>query len=298
MFKIQNLKKVTLVVFFVAGIFFLTIDVCQAAVLYLSPENQTVNVGDTFIQEIKIDTQEPINAIEYQITYSPDILEAVDFSLGNSILTVVAQGPVIDQENGLISFAGGLPGGYTGKIFGGLADNNLVGRIIFRALKDSQSEILIGQAKVLLHDGFGTEAELIVRNAQVEILVEEPGFIQDQWQEEINKDTIPPELFQLQIIQDSSIFDGQHVLIFSTTDKQTGIDYYEVREGNNDWQEAESPYLIIDQKLNKIINVKAVDKAGNERIESMKPVKPFPYWIIVLILIILGIGFWFIVQRK
>jgi len=105
----------------------------------------------------------------------------------------------------------------------------------------------------------------------------------------LKKDTIPPEPFSIEIYKEPLIFDGKYFLIFSAVDKQTGIDFYEAKEGDNSWQKQKSPYLLEDQQLNSIINVKAVDKAGNERIVSLGPLnqskQPSYYWIIALILI-------------
>jgi hypothetical protein len=71
---------------------------------------------------------------------------------------------------------------------------------------------------------------------------------------------------------------------FSTTDKQTGIDYYEVRETDErgnipgtreapQWTRvpANEPYVLLDQNLESLVEVRAVDKAGNERIASLSP---------------------------
>lgn len=56
-----------------------------------------------------------------------------------------------------------------------------------------------------------------------------------------------------------------------SNDKQTGIDYYEVKEGEGNWVKTESPYLLKDQARQSVIQVKAVDKASNERIETIQP---------------------------
>ena len=41
---------------------------------------------------------------------------------------------------------------------------------------------------------------------------------------------------------------------------------------------AESPYLLKNQKLNKNIFIKAVDKNGNERVAVLLPQKPLPWY--------------------
>jgi hypothetical protein len=75
----------------------------------------------------------------------------------------------------------------------------------------------------------------------------------------------------------------------------SGIDHFEVKEGKKDFKKAESPYLLEDQELKSKILVKAVDKAGNEKIaEIIPPAKPFPYWIIFVIIVCLVIIYWII----
>ncbi|KPJ56320.1 hypothetical protein AMJ49_05145, partial [Parcubacteria bacterium DG_74_2] len=83
-------------------------------------------------------------------------------------------------------------------------------------------------------------------------------------------------------------------------DKMSGIDRYEILEEprisflgttKKIWKLGESPYLLEDQSLRSKISVKAIDKAGNERIVKIIP----PYkisWkdIVIVLLILIGIG--------
>lgn len=274
-----------------------------AAVLYLEPSSGEYQPGDTFLVEIKIDTEEEcINTVEANLSFSQDILEAVDFSQGNSILTLWVEPPSIFQERGLVSFIGGIPGGYCGRIPGDPGESNLLGKIIFKVgeTKINQAEIkFLDTSQVLLNDGFGTPAKLTTKGAILTILAEKLEVPKDEWQEELEKDNIPPESFEIEIHQDPAIFEGKYFITFSTTDKQTGVGYYEVKEGDRDWKEAESPYLLEDQGLQSIIKVKVVDKAGNERIaEYLPPKKPFTYWIIILVLIGIGVIWWIIRRFK
>jgi len=268
-----------------------------AAILYLDPSSGEYQPGDVFMVDIKIDTEEEcINTVEANLSFSQDILKAVDFSPGNSILTLWVKIPTIDQESGLISFAGGIPGGFCGKLPGEPGEINLLGKIIFQTKEVSGEQIsaeleFLESSQVLLNDGFGTPAKLTTRGAVFTILAEKLETPEDEWKEELEKDNIPPEPFKIEIHQTPEIFEGKYFIIFSTTDKQTGIDYYEIREGKGDWKIGQSPYLLENQELAEEIKVKAVDKAGNEKIETIGPIKkPFPYWIIVLILIG-GVGY-------
>jgi hypothetical protein len=281
----------------------------SAAILYLEPSSREYQPGDTFIVEMKIDTEgECINTIEANLSFSRDILKAVDFSQGKSIIIVWVKSPEINQEKGEISFSGGISGGYCGRIPGDPGTSNLLGQIIFRIPGmmvrkpgENIAEVkFLDTSQILLNDGLGTKAKLTTQGATFKILSKlEPS--QDEWKEELEKDNIPPEPFEIEIQQTPAIFEGKYFITFSTTDKQTGVDYYEIREGKRDWQTAESPYLLDDQSLQSIIEVKAIDKAGNERIAEYTPEipkKPFLYWVIILVLIGAGVIWWIIKRIK
>ena len=281
--------------------------VAEGAILYLEPAEGTYYQGDVFIVEARLNTEgEYINTVKGDLRFSQDILEVKDLSQGNSVLTLWVKEPSFSNQAGTISFIGGVPAGYQGW-------DGLLGRIIFRARgtdaelerrTDAKVEFL-DSCQVLLNDGFGTPAELRREGATLTVLAEKREIPQDEWQEELEKDTTPPEPFEIEIHQTPEIFEGKYFIIFSTTDKQTGVDYFEVKEGEKDWQREESPYLLEDQNLQSIIKVKAVDKAGNERTVLIGPLripekitwKEILAWII-LGLIVGGVIWWIIRKLK
>lgn len=271
-----------------------------AAILHLEPSKGQYQPGDTFITEVKIDTEEEcINAIEASLSYDKDILQAVDFNYGQSVITLWVKPPKISQESGTISFSGGIPGGYCGKILGDPGMAQILGRIAFQANNKGEAEVIfLDSSQVLLNDGLGTLAKLTARGAIFNILPEKSEIPKNEWQEEIGKDNIPPESFKIEINQESSVFEGKYFIVFLTTDKQTGVDYYKIKEGRRDWETAQSPYLLKNQKLTSEIKVKAVDKAGNERvviIELRYPLRWYEQWLIwaiMVIIVIIGYLIW------
>jgi len=118
---------------------------CSAAVLYLEPVKGQYYQGDTFLVEIRIDTQgEYINAVDVGLEYSQGILEAKDFSKGNSILTLWVEKPEFSNKN--ISFAAGIPGGYQGS-------DGLLAKIAFRVNEIGLAQISFEQgSKILLNE--------------------------------------------------------------------------------------------------------------------------------------------------
>jgi len=306
--KIKNFYFLVIVFSFSFFIF----NFCQATVLYLDSSSGQYHQGETFIVEARIDTEgECINTVKGDLSFSQDILEAIDFSQGNSILNLWLKPPEINQDMGLVSFIGGIPGGYCGRLAGDSGLSNLLGKIIFNVKRVNGGQIsakieFLDSSQVLLNDGFGTPAKLTLEGMALKILAVKGEIPESEWEKELKEDAISPEPFNIEINKDSSVFEGKYFITFSTTDKQTGIDYYEIKEippiwklKIAKWQEAESPYLLKDQSLRSIIKVKAVDKAGNERIaEYLPPKKPIPYWIIVLILGGAGVIWYFITKLK
>jgi len=260
----------------IAILSFLYAPVAHAAILYFEPAEAVYNFEESFVQEMRIDTEgQNINIADIKVSYPKDVLTAEDFSNANSILTLWPLVPV--YENGILSFTGGVPVGYKGS-------DGLLGKIIFRVkppAKDGgydpsvRKEIkFLPESKILLNDGAGTEAGVISQDAGFIVVEKFAEEIEDNWQREISLDDIAPEPFDVLISQDDSVYGGKYFITFSTVDNQTGIDHYEVFEyrGNKSWvnKNAQTPYLLENQKLDGIIEVRALDKAGNETIGEVR----------------------------
>jgi len=140
----------------------------RSAMLYLIPQSQIVYQGDSFIVEVRINTEdEEINAVEIGLTFPADLLEVVDFSKGNSILTLWPAEPKIQE--GEISFLGGVPGGFNGE--------GLLAKINFFRKETGKSEISFKEdSKVLLNDGKGTPAKLSLSEGNYEIIKKPEGL--------------------------------------------------------------------------------------------------------------------------
>ena len=371
-------KNKFFIIFLSALIFVLFPIGIEAAVLYFLPQSTTIYEGDSFVVQVRIDTEnEEINAIGGEINFPQDLLKILDLSKGGSVLRLWQKTPSV--ENGKISFIGGTP-----KAFKGQGE---ILKIVFLAEKLGRAKINFEKKpKVLLADGKGTEAKVLFLEGNYEIverpkelpvisskthpdqtkwykettlhlhwdLIEgaeysfllskdplaKPDEIPDKpegklkwigdmeypdledgiyyfhlrqklpdkdWSEKVTFramiDSTPPNDFLPKIGKDPSVFGGKYFLTFATTDETSGIDHYEISETRGKrqeiWKKAESPYLLEDQSLQSKILVKAVDKAGNERIVQLQPPKkPFPYGEIFLILIGIGIIWWIIKKSK
>ena len=239
-------------------------------------------------QQFKIDMVlnaggEEINAIEGVITFPSDVLDLKEIKTANSIINFWLDQPKI-KSDGRITFSGITPGGYRGQ-------KGLLLSVVFVPKKEGQGIVKLHETKALLNDGKGTETPLSVSPYQFTIsrTMSAPPvpFITDKE---------PPESFVPEIASTPILFDGKRMLVFATQDKKSGMDHYEVKETRqrififgSPWITAESPYELKDQELRSFVLVKAVDKAGNARVVSVKPKNPpawyenYENWIIILL---------------
>jgi hypothetical protein len=269
----------------------------HAASLYMDPAFSSVGSGDAIAVSVRLDTDEQaeecINAVDAVIKYSENLMP-VDVSVGESIFSMWVEQPKIDTQNKTITFAGGVPNGYCGRIPGDPRLTNTLVKMIFRApgLAIGQGGTASSTGKIEFtpettayeNDGFGTKAFLALYGASVDISKNPSAELKDPWRDAVVTDNIPPEEFSITVQKDEVAFGGEYFIVFNTTDKQTGIDRYEIIEepssqlasfdwGRADapWREARSPYILKDQSLNSVIRVKAIDKAGNEYIATLIP---------------------------
>ncbi|MBP9758346.1 hypothetical protein KBD45_01515 [Candidatus Dojkabacteria bacterium] len=227
------------------------------AELNLTSSSLDNKVGDQFEVVLRVNTQEEsINAIEGKIKISENNLQIQEIRDGNSIMSLWINRPKI-QSGGDISFSGIIPGGYIG-------DDGVVLTMVLQSTAAGSSKVSLSDVKLLRNDGSGSEADVNINDFQIlitEIHNEAPKRVA------VLEDTEPPESFRPEVMVNENVYGGKKFLVFSTLDKISGIDRYEVKEGDEDFIITESPYLLKNQILNKNIEVKVIDKAGNERTE-------------------------------
>ncbi len=263
------------------------------AYLYIDPGDVSLMRGDSTILTVRIDTDEGecINTIDATVQYDEGI-RPVDVSSGDSILNVWVEAPTINHEARTVTLAGGIPGGYCGRAVGDPGLSNVVASIVFQSPGfaiggDGATSPRVGfsdTTRVLLNDGLGTDAELRTSESVITLL-DEPGQNQNNaWGIEVSDDNVPPADFTITLSREETAFSNQYFVSWNSSDKQTGIDHYEIMEepledlysftwGRADapWKTAQSPYVLVDQTLNSTIRVKAIDKAGNETISVLIP---------------------------
>ena len=303
----------------------------NAAALYMDPAVTTISRGDALKLSVKLDTDsaadECVNAAEGVITFSGPIAP-VDVSLGESIFSVWIEPPALNDAQDQITFAGGIPNGYCGRVDGDPSLTNTVFDIIVRADSTvaengeplTATVSFTNQTTAYLNDGLGTLAALDTFDSTITVLPTMGTSIEDPWSAEIAADTIRPQPFSIQLERNERAFSNKYYIVFNTSDKQTGIDRYEVMEetrsqfytyswGRADapWTEARSPYVLADQTLNSTIRVRAIDKAGNAYVATLIPDEELrtlsfeqflTYLLLGMLVLSLAIGSWLFIRRQ
>ena len=210
---------------------------------------------------------EDINALE-GILVLPESMNVREIQTGNSVILIWVEEP--HQTGNIITFAGITPGGFKG-VYPVLTIHGVF-------TKEELEQVRFESVVALKNDGTGERVPIKMSLS----LIAFKGDIE------------PPEDFRPVVASDPNVFDGKYFLVFTTQDKGSGIDRYEVREGRWGWfREAESPYLLEAQKLNRDVYVKAIDNAGNERVTVIPAQAHSAWWegyrlfaiLIVLVLV-------------
>jgi hypothetical protein len=241
--------------------------IVSAALVSFEQEKDIVQTGDRIVVAVLVDTQgKTLNAIEGSVAFGGNELSLVRILDGESVINFWVQEP--KQEGDSVRFSGITPGGFTGR------DNNLL-TFEFEAKKEGVASVAVKDIQLLLHDGLGTPVEVVRVPLAFNILGQSDASTIDT----VYVDTEEPEAFVPIIAYDKDVFDGRAFIVFSTEDKGTGIDYYEVKEGEfADYRRATSPYELRDQNLQNVIYVKAVDKEGYEYIATIYPQSMVPWY--------------------
>ncbi|MBU0546771.1 MAG: cohesin domain-containing protein [Patescibacteria group bacterium] len=149
------MKKIFLILFIVFLLFFSRVDFvkAQGASLYLSPQSGTFFVGSIFNISVFVNTEgNSINAVQVDLKFPPNLLQVTSPTAGSSFISIWADQPFYSNQEGIISFKGGVlsPGINT--------SSGLISTITFRAKVPGQAVIsFLDSSKILLADAKGTD---------------------------------------------------------------------------------------------------------------------------------------------
>jgi hypothetical protein len=252
-----------------------------AAQMFFDAEAREVAVGYEFQIDLFLNTEgENINALEGAVSFPREIMELAEIRDGNSIVNLWIERPGAGKNEGggetkNVAFSGITPGGFSG-------ERGLLFSVIFEAKKEGAVELALDDVRVLRNDGAGSLVETQTPSFEIKIVAQADARVSAPREKE---DHERPEFFVPKIARDETLFNGRWFIAFVAQDKLSGMSRYEVRETRGRiqevlkrWSVAESPHVLSDQELKSIIWVKAVDKAGNERIEKLPPQNPLEWY--------------------
>jgi hypothetical protein len=247
----------------------------HAAQISFQAQRPEIAVGDTVTLRVLLDTQGAlINAVDLGLIY-PKIFSIKNISKSGSFIQIWVKEPNYNKDE--IFLSGGTPGGMT-------SQNALVATITLEAVSTGEGAIgLSSSSSVLLNDGLGSSAPLSVETSKIHVVPKKPGKTPQSLTQDLapgprSTDTTPPRGFSLQVDSDTRLFGGKYFVSFLSTDSDSGVERYEVKEGESPFAYARSPYLLSDQNLHSVIHVRAYDAAGNYREETYPNIFKRIWW--------------------
>lgn len=287
---------------FFFGIFCFGICISHAATLTLVPNHTSVLLDQPVRVDLSIDTgADTANALQGEIDFPITMFSLQSIRDGASPISFWIESPE-ETGSGTVSFSGIIPGGFQGSA-------KAVISLWLLPIAPGTGTVTLAMPQLLRNDGSGSSIAVSSTPATVAISSTVATSTPSQ-----RVSLVSPDVFTPVVTQDPNLFGGQYFLVFSTTDKGSGIDHYEVLEvptaknagaSSPAWQTASSPYLLQDQSLSSNIFVRAVDRAGNFTVVEVPAEHPasglpwgnsaFPGWAWIAIAILLAIILSFVV---
>jgi hypothetical protein len=110
----------------------------SGASLTLSPESGTYAIGKTFVVDVRLAANEPVNVAGLSVFFSPAQLDVLDVSKQGSLFNLWIEEPEFTLEPGVIHFSGGVLGG------NGFRGEGKLVSIFFRARESGEAHVTIG----------------------------------------------------------------------------------------------------------------------------------------------------------
>ena len=243
----------------------LSVSSAFSASILLTSQSTSFVKDQEFLVDIWLDSEgKSLNTVSGQLNFPENLLEIKEIRDGGSIINFWVERPAASST---VRFSGIVPGGYNGR-------RGSLFSIIFRAKEDGKGAIEARNIEIFQNDGASTQVDAHTSPFNFSI---EKDSASDLSVVSLLSDQTPPEVFTGVVAQDTGLFEGRAFLVFTTQDKGSGIDHYEIKEGVfGKFFQGVSPYLLTNQNLDKKIYIKAFDKNGNTRVsvvygENWKP---------------------------
>ena len=222
-----------------------------ASEIYFEGKDE-VKVGDYITLPVYLDTLgEEINTIDIEIYFNNEIFTFKGYQETTFKNWIIA--PKV--EGNKIYFSGILPGGIKG-----IYDPNKKGltpipviELNFTAKNEGNASFIFVKNQVLKNDGIGSDLEITKRDFNIKV-AQNPLPYKEEY-----LDNKPPLPFLISIIEDPNT--GK-LLVFQTTDDQTGIAFYKLRKKLR-WENITSPHKLDKPFFDEVITIRAYDFNNN-----------------------------------
>jgi len=243
---------------FIAGFLLLVANSAMAAAgPTVSFKSETFNVapGSVFKVIVLIGSNEPVNAINLEVSYSSDIAELTDIDTKNSLINAWQNSPRI-LSAGSLKLEGGIFQPFKGQ-------DAQVADLVFRALKEGTLNLNLMGGSFYLADGQGTDIK--TTGEPLDVKVSASGA---KTSVSVPPDQTPPNL-EIQIAE--TPVEKQLLIVFNTEDKESGINYIRMRSREwlnwSDWVVVHNP--IPAPKSVWMAELQAVNKQGEDTIKTI-----------------------------
>lgn len=251
-----------------------------ASEIYFIGVNQ-VEIGETITLPIYLNTDgENINTIDIEIYFNHELFEFKGYE--EQVFKNWVIPPKV--ENNKIYFTGIVPGGVEG-IYdpnkNGLSDIPII-ILSFKARSIGNASFIFVKNEVFKNDGQGSSLSLAKRDLNISVLENTSKEGENKIKE--IKDNKSPLPFNISIIEEE---ETGKILIFQTTDLESGISSYKIKNGEN-WDTINSPYKLTKPFFNEILTIRAYDFDGNYSESSIEIEGYFNIYIFYFVLLILA----------
>ena len=237
-----------------------------AATISFKPSSTQLTASDEMYVDVYLDTEgESVNAVRLSVVLPKDF-EFTYVNESASIIPLWVESPK-KTEDGSVVFSGIIPGGFGGYIDPFDVKNRapgIIARIYGIPQKTGDMTISARDAEIYRNDGTGARIVTTITPLSLNVQKSTGGNTSRI------SDTEQPLPFTPAIVSDPLLHDGLAVVVFTTKDTGSGIAYYEVRENSEQWKKAVSPYVLENQKNLSFVEVRAVDRAGNQRLARVE----------------------------
>lgn len=130
------------------------IAVDEQASMRINSEARQVSVGETFTADVVVDAKIPVNVFRGEVRFDPARMKVESIDYNTSIADLWAELPWYENGEGAINFTGGTT------VKGGFQGSGSLITITFRTLDQGATSLRLEGARILEHNGLGTDVAL------------------------------------------------------------------------------------------------------------------------------------------